>query len=65
MRTRKEYLKTLYRRVECLKKRIENSDKDLSFDKAELGSLEWILERERFYFVMREVQRKPSERGQE
>lgn len=44
--TRKEALRIVNKRLSHLKKRIENSDKDLSFDKAEASALEFLIKRD-------------------
>lgn len=44
--TRNQNLKVVQKRINHLKKRIESSDKDLTFDKQEVSALEWVLKRE-------------------
>jgi hypothetical protein len=56
-----EYLDRLQRRADHLAFRIANSDKDLSFDKAELSAILWAIRELR---GMRDVQHaKPRRRS--
>lgn len=53
--SRSQYLKRIHKRIKHLKSRIADSDIDLTFDKAELSALEWILVREE-QFHLQQIQ---------
>jgi hypothetical protein len=50
--TKIQKIKTLKKRLNYLEKRIRDSDKDLTFDKAEASAIKWAIEElSKLYFI--------------